>query len=132
MSPVRKHFWQLVARVNSSFTLPKKWSLKGFMPAGVNSTEGSQVGTSPSLRQRVQPLETKNSRYFSRSSSVFIRNQTRRSGQTFRNNPVMIAMRPKAGKDGCGHTVAAGWTNRGSAPQLQSRDRAGPTRDEES
>src|SRR5689334_13829065 len=72
MSPVRRHFWQLVALVNSSLHFPRKWSLKGFMPAGVNSTLGSQVGTSTSLAWREQPLETKNSRYFSRSSSVFM------------------------------------------------------------
>ena len=56
MSPVRRHFWQLVARVKSSFTLPRKWSLNWFMPAGVNSTDGSQVGTSTSLGQRLVAL----------------------------------------------------------------------------
>ena len=56
MSPVRRHFWQVVARVNSSFTLPRKWSLNWFMPAGVNSTDGSHVGTSTSLGQRLVPL----------------------------------------------------------------------------
>ncbi len=49
MSPVRRHFWQVVARVKVSLTLPRKWSLNWFMPAGVNSTDGSQVGTSTSL-----------------------------------------------------------------------------------
>src|SRR5215510_2887102 len=73
MSPVRRHFWQVVARVNSSFTLPRKWSLNWFMPAGVNSTDGSQRGTSTSLGRRTQPLVSKNARYFSRNSSVFIR-----------------------------------------------------------
>ena len=42
------------------------------MPAGVKSTDGSQAGTSTSLGRRTQPLVSKNSRYFSRSSSVFI------------------------------------------------------------
>src|SRR4051794_39532805 len=73
MSPVRKHFWHVVARVNSSFTFPRKWSLNWFMPAGVNSTEGSHVGTSTSLGQRLCPLVSKKARYFSRSSSVFIK-----------------------------------------------------------
>src|SRR4030042_3053685 len=72
MSPVRRHFWQVVARVNSSLQRPRKWSLNWFMPAGVNSTEGSQWGTSTSLGRRTQPLPSKNSRYFSRSSSDFI------------------------------------------------------------
>src|SRR5687768_8160306 len=72
MSPVRRHFWQLVALVNSSFTFPKKWSLNGFMPAGVNRTEGSQRGTSTSLGRRACPFDSKKARYFSRSSSVFM------------------------------------------------------------
>ena len=59
MSPVRRHFWHEQARVNSSFTRPRKWSLNGFIPAGVNSTEGSQVGTSTSLGQRTHPLDSK-------------------------------------------------------------------------
>src|SRR5262245_21384997 len=42
------------------------------MPAGVNSTDGSKVGTSTSLATRVWPLDSKNAKYFSRSSSVFI------------------------------------------------------------
>src|SRR3954454_8083363 len=42
------------------------------MPAGVNSTEGSQVGTSTSLGHRLCPFDSKKARYFSRSSSVFI------------------------------------------------------------
>src|SRR5271169_6811971 len=77
MSPVRRHFWQLVARVKSSLQRPRKWSLNWFMPAGVNSTDGSQRGTSTSLGRQTQPLLWKNARYFSRSSSVFIvRNAT--------------------------------------------------------
>ncbi len=72
MSPVRRHFWQVVALVNSSLHLPRKWSLNWFIPAGVNSTEGSQRGTSTSLGRRVQPLDWKKARYFSRSSSVFM------------------------------------------------------------
>src|SRR5262245_13532116 len=72
MSPVRRHFWQVAARVKSSFTLPRKWSLNWFIPAGVKSTEGSSRGTSKSLGRRVQPLDSKNARYFSRSSSVFM------------------------------------------------------------
>src|SRR5262245_47192381 len=73
MSPVRRHFWQVVARVNSSLHLPRKWSLNWFMPAGVNSTDGSQRGTSTSLGRRTQPLDSKKARYFSRISSVFMR-----------------------------------------------------------
>src|SRR4051812_24743217 len=42
------------------------------MPAGVNSTEGSQVGTSTSLGLRVCPFDSKKARYFSRISSVFM------------------------------------------------------------
>src|SRR6185369_7963910 len=42
------------------------------MPAGVNSTEGSQVGTSTSLGQRRWPFVSKKARYFSRSSSVLM------------------------------------------------------------
>ena len=57
MSPVRRHFWQVVARVNSSLHFPRKWSLNWFMPAGVNSTDGSQRGTSTSLGLRTQPLD---------------------------------------------------------------------------
>src|SRR3954467_6617959 len=72
MSPVRRHFWQLVARVNSSLTLPRKWSLNWFMPAGVNRTLGSQRGTSTSLGLRVWPLDSKKARYFSRISLVFM------------------------------------------------------------
>ena len=41
-------------------------------PGGVNSTEGSQRGTSTSLGRRTQPLVSKKLRYFSRSSSAFI------------------------------------------------------------
>src|SRR3954453_8447631 len=42
------------------------------MPAGVNRTEGSHVGTSTSLATRLCPFDSKKARYFSRSSSVFI------------------------------------------------------------
>ena len=63
---------QVVARVKSSLQRPRKWSLNWFMPAGVNSTEGSQRGTSTSLGRRVQPFDSKKARYFSRSSSVFM------------------------------------------------------------
>ena len=72
MSPVRRHFWQVVARVNSSLQRPKKWSLNWFMPAGVNNTVGSQRGTSTSLGRRTQPFDWKKVRYFSRNSSAFM------------------------------------------------------------
>src|SRR6476660_7079056 len=72
MSQVRRHFWQVVARVNSSLTLPRKWSLNWFMPAGVNRTDGSQRGTRTSLGLRVWPLASKKARYFSRISLVFM------------------------------------------------------------
>src|SRR5688572_10386097 len=42
------------------------------MPAGVNNTDGSHVGTNSSLGRRRCPLPSKKARYFSRSSSVFI------------------------------------------------------------
>src|SRR3990172_5505764 len=42
------------------------------MPAGVKSTDESQVGTSTSLGRRACPLPSKKVRYFSRSSSVFM------------------------------------------------------------
>src|SRR5262245_11809843 len=58
------------------------------MPAGVNSTEGSQVGTSTSLGQRLWPLVSKNARYFSRSSSVFMeRNRRIKRRETDRPSP---------------------------------------------
>ena len=47
-------------------------TLTGSATAGVNKTDGSHVGTKTSLGQRVCPLDSKNSRYFSRSSSVFM------------------------------------------------------------
>src|SRR5688572_897828 len=81
MSPVRRHFWHVVARVKSSLTFPRKWSLNWFMPAGVKSTEGSQVGTSTSLGLRACFLVSKKARYFSRSSSVFMgQGSARRDG----------------------------------------------------
>src|SRR5262245_29482477 len=79
MSPVRKHFWHVVARVNSSLTFPRKGSLNWFIPAGVNSTEGSHVGTSTSLGRRLCPFVSKKAKYFSRSSSVFISGRDQRS-----------------------------------------------------
>jgi hypothetical protein len=38
----------------------------------VNNTDGSQVGTITSLGQRLCPLLSKNDKYISRNSSVFI------------------------------------------------------------
>src|SRR5947208_6007756 len=75
MSPVRRHFWHVVARRKSSFTLPRKWSLNWFIPAGVNSPDGSHLGTSTSLGRRVCPFDSKKDRYFSRFSSVFMENR---------------------------------------------------------
>src|SRR5687767_5154606 len=42
------------------------------MPAGVNNTDESHVGTRTSLGLRVCPFDSKRRRYFSRSSSVFM------------------------------------------------------------
>ena len=72
MSPVRKHFWLVVARVNSTGPMPRNWFLNWFIPAGVNRTVGSSFGTNTSVGRRTQPLDSKNARYFSRSSSVFM------------------------------------------------------------
>src|SRR6266487_1804631 len=44
MSPVRRHFWQVVARVKSSLHLPRKWSLDWFMPAGMNQFKDHFLG----------------------------------------------------------------------------------------
>ena len=48
MSPVRRHFWQVVARLKLGSPRPMNSRLNWFMPAGVNSTVGS-LGTSTSL-----------------------------------------------------------------------------------
>src|SRR3954470_10488136 len=60
MSPVRMHFWQVVARVKLGSPRPMNSRLNWFMPAGVNSTVGS-LGTSTSLGLRTHPLEAKKS-----------------------------------------------------------------------
>src|SRR3954469_5396337 len=70
MSPVRMHFWQVVARLKLGSPRPMNSRLNWFMPAGVNSTVGSPRGTSRSLGLRTQPLDAKKSRYDSRRSSV--------------------------------------------------------------
>ena len=70
MSPVRMHFWQVVARVSAGSPRPRNSRLNWFIPAGVNSTVGSFGGTSTSLGLRRQPLVAKKSRYDSRTSSV--------------------------------------------------------------
>ena len=80
MSPVRRHFWQVVARVNSSFTLPRKWSLNWFMPAGVNSTEGSQRGTSTSLGRRTYALRLEEGQILFAKFVGFHRSIARRLG----------------------------------------------------
>src|SRR6202000_194491 len=69
MSPVRRHFWQVAARVKLGSPRPMNSRLNWFIPAGVESTVGS-LGTSRSLGLRTQPFEAKKSRYASRSSSV--------------------------------------------------------------
>ena len=56
---------------------PMNSRLNWFMPAGVKSTVGS-LGTSTSLGRRMQPLETKKSRYASRRSSVFMKSKWKR------------------------------------------------------
>src|SRR5271168_4839590 len=71
MSPVRRHFWHVVARLKAGSPRPMNSFLNWFMPAGVNRTVGS-LGTSTSLGRPTQPLATKKSRNASRSSSVFI------------------------------------------------------------
>ena len=101
MSPVRRHFWQVVARVNSSLQRPRKWSLNWFMPAGVNSTEGSQRGTSTSLGRRTQPLVWKKARYFSRSSSVFMVRRRHAGWEDSRIEPFIISARGRV-KSGVG------------------------------
>ena len=62
MSPVRMHFWQVVARVNAGSPIPRNSRLNWFIPAGVNKTVSSPLGTSTSLARRTQPLEAKKSR----------------------------------------------------------------------
>src|SRR4051794_8752896 len=71
MSPVRMHFWHVVARVNEGAPRPMNSRLNWFIPAGVNRTVGS-FGASTSDGFLTHPLEAKKSRYASRSSSVFI------------------------------------------------------------
>src|SRR4051812_15721924 len=71
MSPVRRHFWQVVARVKLGSPSPMNSRLNWFIPAGVKSTVGS-LGTRTSLGRRTHPLEAKKSRYASRRSSVVI------------------------------------------------------------
>ncbi len=51
MSPVRRHFWHVVARVNSSLNLPRKWSLNWFMPGG-----REQHGRVPARHEHVARL----------------------------------------------------------------------------
>src|SRR3954452_2032736 len=75
MSPVRIHFWQLAARLKLGSPSPMNSRLNWFMPAGVKSTVGS-LGTRTSLGRRTQPLDSKNSRNASRSSSVFMESAT--------------------------------------------------------
>ena len=41
MSPVRMHFWQVVARAKPGSPRPMNSRLNWFIPAGVNSTVGS-------------------------------------------------------------------------------------------
>src|SRR3954471_22014541 len=65
MSPVRRHFWHVVARVKLGSPRPRNSRLNWFIPAGVNSTVGS-LGTSTSLGLRTQPLDAEKSRDASR------------------------------------------------------------------
>ncbi len=71
MSFVRMHFWQVVARVNSSFTWPKNIGLKGTMPATVKSRLGSSgINDADGLIR--WPFSLKKARKDSRSSKDFI------------------------------------------------------------
>src|SRR5262245_42058719 len=76
------------------------------MPAGVNSTDGSQRGTSTSLGRRVQPFGSKKARSFSRSSSVFIGYRFRkRSFISQMDHNIGLATR-RLGKDTAGPPAA--------------------------
>ena len=70
---------ELVELMSDAFARDGRFDIKtannGFdagMPAGVNNTVGSSRGIKTSLGRRTQPFDSKNERYFSRSSSVFI------------------------------------------------------------
>jgi len=71
ISPVRRHFWQVVARGEFEFAAAEEVVLELVHAAGVNSTVGSQRG-----RARRWPpdaaLRLKKVRYFSRNSSAFM------------------------------------------------------------
>ena len=54
ISPVRMHFWQVVARLKLGSPRPMNSRLNWFMPAGVNRTVGS-LGTRTSLGRLMQP-----------------------------------------------------------------------------
>src|SRR4051794_6281177 len=74
MSTVRKHFWHDVSRWLGGFSSPRKYGLKGCIPAVVRSTEGSyDEGTSDADGMRRWPRSSKNDRYFSRISSALTR-----------------------------------------------------------
>ena len=63
MSVVRKHFWTSVRRGAGGFSRPRKYGLKGCMPAVVSSTEGSwTLGTSEAEGTTLWPRSAKNER----------------------------------------------------------------------
>ncbi len=73
MSPVRKVFWQLVARGCGGRSTPAKYGLSGCIPAIVNSAEGScSDGTSEAEGSRRWSWDSKNSRKVRRISSEVI------------------------------------------------------------
>jgi hypothetical protein len=60
MSPVRMHFWMLVAREYGASSRAVRYGMNGTMPATVNSKEGS-LETSEAEGTAVWPLLTKKS-----------------------------------------------------------------------
>jgi hypothetical protein len=73
MSVVRKDFWQDVSRLFGGSSSPRKYGLKGCIPAVVSSTLGSyELGTSDADGMRRCPLRSKNDRNRSRISAAFI------------------------------------------------------------
>ena len=74
MSGVRKHFWTEVRRLEGGCSSPRKYGLKGCIPATVRSVEvSSGAGISDADGTRRWSRSSKNERYASRISLVFTR-----------------------------------------------------------
>ena len=72
MSPVRRHFWQVVARVNSSLHRAEEVVLELVHAGRREQHRGVPARHQHVARAALCPLVSKKARYFSRSSSVFM------------------------------------------------------------